>query len=373
MDSLVKDLGAMKLYDTYIDVEIGANNKRFYYIWLRDNCRCEKCYSTFFNQILNFIFEVPLTIKPINCEIINDKLNIEWDDGHRSEYALNWLDGFEFEYKTKMEMHLWDQNIEKKIDDIIVPVDVYYKDVDGVKALAGNILKYGFGIVSGVELSAEATEEVVKRFASVKKTCFGEMWHVRSDSDYNDTSSTQVGLLAHNDNTYFSSQSGLQVFHLIHHNGKGGSTVLVDGFNIANIIKNKNQEAFETLCTVPVPAHFIDKNHHFVCTEPMIQLHPVTKEFYKIRFNIYDRSPLTSVKNEAIYKFYEALIMFGKLVNDRKNEYAFKLQPGQVIFIDNWRILHGRTAYTGTRDIAGCYISRDDFMSSAKRLYPELQ
>lgn len=38
----------------------------------------------------------------------------------------------------------------------------------------------------------------------------------------------------------------------------------------------------------------------------------------------------------------------------------------QVIFIDNWRVMHGREAFTGMRQLCGCYLTRDDVLSAAR-------
>ena len=38
----------------------------------------------------------------------------------------------------------------------------------------------------------------------------------------------------------------------------------------------------------------------------------------------------------------------------------------EVIFIDNWRVLHGRESFTGLRQLCGCYLTRDDILSTAR-------
>lgn len=38
----------------------------------------------------------------------------------------------------------------------------------------------------------------------------------------------------------------------------------------------------------------------------------------------------------------------------------------EVIFVDNWRVMHGRESFTGLRQICGCYLTRDDVLSSAR-------
>jgi hypothetical protein len=38
-----------------------------------------------------------------------------------------------------------------------------------------------------------------------------------------------------------------------------------------------------------------------------------------------------------------------------KREYWDQLKPGRPLIFDNWRILHGRSAFTGNRRICGGY------------------
>lgn len=42
--------------------------------------------------------------------------------------------------------------------------------------------------------------------------------------------------------------------------------------------------------------------------------------------------------------------------------------PLQALFIDNWRVLHGREAFTGYRQLCGCYLTRDDVLNTARLL-----
>jgi gamma-butyrobetaine dioxygenase len=44
----------------------------------------------------------------------------------------------------------------------------------------------------------------------------------------------------------------------------------------------------------------------------------------------------------------------------------FKLNPGECFITDNTRVLHARTAYsgTGTRWLQGCYVDKDGLLST---------
>lgn len=62
-------------------------------------------------------------------------------------------------------------------------------------------------------------------------------------------------------------------------------------------------------------------------------------------------------------KYSEAIIT---LLSKFYNCYCYTSCHFQVIFIDNWRVMHGREAFTGLRQLCGCYLTRDDVLSAAR-------
>ena len=44
-------------------------------------------------------------------------------------------------------------------------------------------------------------------------------------------------------------------------------------------------------------------------------------------------------------------------------ETELRLAPGQAIVIDNHRVMHGRRAFRGHRNLLGCYLPADDWQS----------
>lgn len=65
--------------------------------------------------------------------------------------------------------------------------------------------------------------------------------------------------------------------------GQGGETLLVDGFSALQRLKVKNQENFETLCTMPIKTHYVDEGVHYSSIDYVIKLDPVTNNFHHIR------------------------------------------------------------------------------------------
>ena len=48
---------------------------------------------------------------------------------------------------------------------------------------------------------------------------------------------------------------------------------------------------------------------------------------------------------EQTIKFYEAYQALAKTVNNKSEQLVLRMEPGNVLFIDNFRVLHGRTAF----------------------------
>ncbi len=62
---------------------------------------------------------------------------------------------------------------------------------------------------------------------------------------------------------------------------------------------------------------------------------------------------------------------FGGLLRSGRFERHVRLHPGDVMCMDNYRILHGRTEFdpnSGPRHLQGCYVDRDDFLSRIRTL-----
>jgi len=66
---------------------------------------------------------------------------------------------------------------------------------------------------------------------------------------------------------------------------------------------------------------------------------------------------------EDVERFYDAIRVWNEILKRKESEYCEKLPPGRAVIFDNWRVLHGRTAFDGKRRVCGAYLNRDDFYS----------
>ena len=71
--------------------------------------------------------------------------------------------------------------------------------------------------------------------------------------------------------------------------------------------------------------------------------------------------------------FYRAYRHFTRLLFDPANAVVFKLAPGDLLLLDNRRVLHGRKAFDGAgeRWLQGCYADKDGLRSTHAALMRE--
>jgi len=162
----------------------------------------------------------------------------------------------------------------------------------------------------------------------------------------------------------------VQALHLLSHvDGSGGETLLVDGFRAAHLLREKDPASFSLLCTTRLEQHCIDNINHFNYRsyDTLIRVDPHSRDLEWIRHNPYDRSPTPVAKNLQ-GPIYKALASLGLLLEDPRSTVKFKLSPGRLLLVDNWRVLHGRTAFIGRRELCGCYMPRDDWLNKARQM-----
>ena len=74
---------------------------------------------------------------------------------------------------------------------------------------------------------------------------------------------------------------------------------------------------------------------------------------------------------EKLELYYSARNKISEFFNSDKYKIKFKLKPGDLLMMDNYRLLHGRTSYDaneGERFLQGCYIDYDSTEGKLKHL-----
>jgi trimethyllysine dioxygenase len=154
---------------------------------------------------------------------------------------------------------------------------------------------------------------------------------------------------------------------LEHTDGEGGASLLVDGFKVAQELLQQDPAAYNVLASVNVHAHASGNDGVSIQSYrgfPVFE-HDGTGALLRVRWNSSDRASI-ELPISDVGVWYDAARKFDALLKTRRNEYWEQLVPGKVLIFDNWRVLHGRSGFTGKRRICGGYVNRDDWVSRYK-------
>ncbi|KAJ5122395.1 Trimethyllysine dioxygenase [Penicillium atrosanguineum] len=249
--------------------------------------------------------------------------------------------------------------------------DVMSKDASVLEWLE-NIWKWGFCFVKGVPVDPESTKTLIERIAFIRHTHYGGFWDFTADLTFKDTAYTNEFLGAHTDNTYFTDPARLQLFHLLSHtDGDGGASLLVDGYAAARQLRERYPQSYQALIRYRHPWHA--SGNEDVCIQPssrapVLSVHPDMNTVYQVRWNNYDRAPKSDWNINQQQAWYKAAARYNKILQETNRQIWRQLEPGTALIFDNWRMLHGRSEFTGKRRMCGGYVNNDDFVSRFRLL-----
>ncbi|KAF2665852.1 Trimethyllysine dioxygenase [Microthyrium microscopicum] len=342
-------------------------------VWLRDHCHCAKCFHEVTKQrIIETFDEIPEDVRIVEGTLTEqaDTISMQWQDGHSSTFDKQWLVACGLRNRPRSSerlavtrTRLWDGKSIKANPPSVQYDDIINSDT-GVLEWLLKIKEYGFSYVDKCPPTPEASEALLKRIAFIRNTHYGGFYDFTADLASGDTAYTQLGIGAHTDNTYFSDPAGLQMFHILSHtNGSGGASQLVDGFSAAAELYEQDRDAYNILATTTVYSHASggdDMSIQPYRAFPVLLHDSQDGSLVQVRWNTTDRATIDTPM-ESMSQWYSAARQWANIL--RKQEYWEQLQPGRPLVFDNWRVLHGRSAFTGNRRVCGGYINRDDWIS----------
>ena len=144
---------------------------------------------------------------------------------------------------------------------------------------------------------------------------------------------------------------------------------MVDGYTVTEDLKNDFKEYYDILTKVKVKFKFIDKDVILEGWSELIKLDE-NKEFKQVKFSPrLDFVPILEKKELDLY--YKARNKISEMYNSDKYRIEFKLTPGDLLMMDNYRLLHGRTEFDtneGSRFLQGAYIDFDSTEGKLRHL-----
>ena len=231
---------------------------------------------------------------------------------------------------------------------------------EGFKNLLQTIITYGFSIINNCPTEMKTVEDIANKIGYVRNSIFGDLWSFESNTDMADSAYTQEELRPHTDGTYNHDAPGLQLLLCCEYEAEGGESIIVDGFKIAKILRENHGTSYNILSEIDIPGRYFGDGVELIAKRPVFKFR--NKKLIQVSFNNYDRGDFR-LPNNKINDFYAAIRAFDKLANAKEMQWRQILKPGQLLIFNNWRVLHGRSEFSGKRKMSGCYINKEDFES----------
>jgi alpha-ketoglutarate-dependent taurine dioxygenase len=136
-------------------------------------------------------------------------------------------------------------------------------------------------------------------------------------------------------------------------------------------LKLNHPNEFEILTNTMVKYNFYKKDQYDLSyTDALIKLDPINRnKLTQIRYNAYYQPNVNHLKNQnEIKQFFKALKKYVEIINLESNQLWLSLDPNQILIFNNFRMLHGRSAFKGNRTLVTTYLPQDEWISKANIL-----
>ncbi|MDC0216015.1 TauD/TfdA family dioxygenase [Candidatus Pelagibacter sp.] len=359
----------IELNNNKIFINKGSVKQEIHPFWLRERIDGEEFLDKGSQQRL---FDPTLIDSKINIEkvkINNGFLEVQFNDGVNSKVDINKISLEFFNKDTvikSIDKKKWDAKL-KNIKNFEYKKNFF--ESKEMYDLLVSFYEYGFVIVKNVPTEDNFIINFANSIGSVRRTNFGEFFNVNSKPKPNDLAYTSLHLSPHTDNPYRNPVPCIQILHCIENEVSGGFSTLVDGYTVTEDLRKKYPETYEILTKIKVRFKFIDKKVILEDWSELIQLDE-NQCFKQVRFSPrLDYVPM--LKKKVLDQYYKARRKLSDFYNSDKYRIEFKLEPKNLLMMDNHRLLHGRTKYDvneGNRFLQGCYIDYDSTEGKLRHL-----
>ena len=355
-----------------VEVELDGAPRRFHAVWLRDNAQDAATRSPGNGQRLITLQYIPRDIYIGAAVWSSGDLVLRFEpEGKVVRFDPDWLLRHAYDKPppaavgwTDDAVTRWDSSLAGR-----TPCDRYdiVRDEPGARLRwLSAVRRYGFARLTEAPTTLDAPLQLAALFGYVRETNYGRAFDVRAAPNPNNLADTNLGLQAHTDNPYRDPAPSLQILGCLENTVEGGESVVVDGFKVAERLQAETPRGFDLLSRYCARfAYAGSAGVRLRSKRPMIELGP-DGELIALRFNNRSAAAFTDIPYDDMANYYAAYRRMAELVEDPALAIRFRLAPGDMFIVDNQRVLHARTAFTGggERWLRGCYADRDGLLST---------
>lgn len=348
-----------------VRLEHGDRSAVLHPIWLRHRSEEPGQIEPVSRQRLFTPRDVALDLVVTACTVDGASLVTTFSDGHTARLAIAGIErelGWVADAEQPPAAEPWTSPLDPfpYVDWSAIGWSAEEADPDAALACLDTFHRYGYVVFRGTPVEEGTIRRICDRLGYISGNNFGWVFDVRADPKPTDLAYTPIELLAHTDQPYRQPTPGIQLLHCLRNEAPGGNSTLVDGFAAANALRDVDPEAWEAAVTTEMVFRY-DMITDTVVSRGHLLEYDREGRFRQIRLNTKLDAPLPPADGD-LDAFYGARRWLTEWCNDPAHQVEFRLEPGDVMFMDNLRVLHGRTAFDptkGVRHLQGAYIDHD--------------
>ena len=322
-------------------------------------------------------------LTPVDVFVTSEgNLKIDWNNSSVSEHNANWLRENAYDEQTLSQKRkattTWDSGSVEAWPEF--HFDVFVNDEKARIELFEHILDYGALILRNTPIDPNTIVDIANWFGHTPANLYADdpaqpvVGNVRIDPAVTVATNMCHFLGPHTDTCWRQTLSGLVLLHCLKVHPEGGRSIVVDGFAVANRLREEDHAAFDLLAQVPLSfGSKVDDKDDWRVLGRIISV-AADGELEGIRYNGNSIGQL-ELSAELIEPVYYALEKFESFLYDKSLWWQPLLQPGDLLVVDNHRVLHGREAFDpklGERHLQTCSVDRDDFHNHYRRMAKKL-
>ena len=374
--------GTVELHERWLRIRFADGPPRFadfHYVWLRLHCEGDRHPQTREPQL--DVTAVPDDLRPAAAHVeapgsddsdshdsdshdSDGALVVRWaEPGARvSRYPLGWLRAHA--YAAERE--------EPPEPPRLLSLTLHARDLTSDPELAraalqrvesgGAVLVRGYGSLHEGAASPADTEALIRAFADagleVVGTHFGRIEDLRTDNTTNQNTDqlgyTDAGIDLHTDQPFLDRPPRYQLLHCMRPAEVGGDSFLADGILGAQALAAEDLGAFRTLRTTQVRFHRKQRAFEREVVAPLLTLREDGTSLVRCSYFTLapQRLPFAEVDG-----FFRAYRRYMTILRDERHLLRLRLHAGDFLLYDNHRMLHGRSAFQGSRWVRGVYFN----------------
>ena len=362
---------AASLMDGGVLVQFTEGSATFLPDWLRDNCLCHECRIVQTDERRWQPWSQPDVPVARVVDVVDGELRIDWADGHRSTYGSAEWDKIRVTgSRGAWTARLWRAGYE------IERFDHRQSIADEVtrRGMFDALRRDGAVVVTGSPTEPGTVIELLHSLGlTLRDSSLGLIFDVKLDPAGYNIAFTAEEVPPHNDNAQYTHPPSGQVLAMLVNEAEGGNSVVVDGWSVLDRLGREHPEAIDVLSRVEVGFRQYSTEADAFTRAPLV-VRDRAGRFVHLRFSNQLMQPL-AYDDADLADWYEAYRLLGAAIADTANHVSFRLNAGDTLFVNGYRVLHARTAYKpdGPRHLQDVYFEMDDVFGHLARMSGEAQ